>query len=75
MLQLEAELVDDVPPGVKLDFHPVPLKGVPEELRVLRITLTQAGPVDLTIAFRAHNVVPDLGGRDRVHFLMRCLRI
>jgi hypothetical protein len=27
---------------------------------------------DLTIAFKAHNEVPDLGGRDRVHFLMRC---
>jgi hypothetical protein len=70
--QLEAELVGDVPAGVTLDFHPEPLKGVPEELRKLRITLTKPGLTDLTIAFKAHNEIPDLGGRDRVHFLMRC---
>lgn len=70
--RLEAALVGDAPDGVTLDFHPDPLKGVPEELRQLRITLTKPGPTDLTIAFHAHNEVPDLGGRDRVHFLMRC---
>src|SRR5882762_5575370 len=70
--RLEAELVGDPPPGVSLDFHPEPLKGVPEESRELRITLTKPGPTDLTIAFRAHNEIPDLGGRDRIHFLARC---
>ena len=70
---LEAELVDDAPADVTLDFHPEPLKGVPDELRTLHITLTKPGPTDLTIAFRAHNEIPDLGGRDRVHFLIHCL--
>lgn len=70
---LEADLVGDTPAGVTLEFHPEPLKGRPEELRELRITLTKPGVTDLTIAFRAHNDAPDLGGRDRVHFLMRCL--
>jgi hypothetical protein len=70
--RLEAELVD-APSGVALDFHPEPLQGVPEELRKLRITLTKPGTTDLTVAFRAHNEIPDLGGRDRVHFLLHCL--
>lgn len=71
--QLEAELVGDAPAGVTINFHREPLTGVPEELRKLRITLTKPGPTDLTIAFKAHNEIPDLGGRDRIHFLMHCL--
>ncbi len=73
--RLEAELVGDAPAGVTLDFHPEPLKGVVQEIRTLRIILTQATPTDLTIALRAHNEIPDLGGRDRVHFLMQCLPV
>jgi hypothetical protein len=69
--RLEAELVG-TPTGVTLDFHPDPLKGVPEELRKMLITLTKPGTIDLTVAFRAHNEMPDLGGRDRIHFLMQC---
>lgn len=71
--RLEAELVGDPPAGVQLDFHPVPLKGVPEEFRHLLVTLTRPDPIDLTITFKAHNEVPDLGGRDRVHFVMHCI--
>ena len=70
--RLEAELVRNTPVDVNLDFHPEPLKGVREELRHLRITLTRPDPTDLTIAFRAHNEAPDLGGRDRIHFVMHC---
>jgi hypothetical protein len=72
--RLEAAFVGVPPVGATLDFHPKPLNGVPRELRTLRITLTTPGPTDLTIAFKTHNEVPDLGGRDRVHFLLRCLR-
>jgi len=71
--QLEAEFVGDPPRGVALDFHPRPLKGVTEELRTLHITLAEPGPTDLTIVFRAKNGIPDLGGRDRIHFLIRCI--
>ena len=71
--RLDAEFVGDTPAGVDLDFHPEPLKGVHEELRHLHITLTKPDPVDLTIAFKAHNEVPDLGGRDRIHFVMHCI--
>ena len=73
--QLQAELVDNAPAGVTLDFHPAPLKGLPEELRALRIVLVQPGPTDLTIAFKAHNEIPDLGDRDRVHFLISCVPV
>lgn len=69
---LEAELVGGVPAGTSLDFHPTPLKGLPEELRELRITLPKPGLTDLTVAFRPHNEAGDIGGRDRVHFLIRC---
>jgi hypothetical protein len=72
--RLEAALVGDVPAGVSLDFHPAPLKGVPEELRNIRITLMKPNPADLTIAFKAHNEIPDIGGRDRIHFVMRCVQ-
>ena len=71
--RLEAGFVGDVPAGVLLDFPSVPLKGVPEEFRHLRITLTKPDPADLTIAFKTHHEIPDLGGRDRLHFLMHCL--
>ena len=72
--RLEAQFVGDVPEGVSLDFRPAPLKGVREESRNLRITLTNPDPTDLTVAFKAHNGLPDLGGRDRVHFVMRCVQ-
>ena len=72
--RLEAEFVGDTPADVNLDFAPAPLKGVREEFLHLRITLTRPDPTDLTIAFKAHNEVPDLGGRDRVHFVMHCIQ-
>lgn len=72
--RLEAQFVGDIPGGVSLDFRPAPLKGVREEFRSLRITLTNPGPTDLTVAFKAHNMSPDLGGRNRVHFVMRCVQ-
>jgi hypothetical protein len=71
--QLEAEVVGNRPPSAAIDFHPAPLKGVRKELRSLHVILTRPGASDLTISFKAHNGAPDLGGRDRVHLLMRCL--
>jgi hypothetical protein len=48
------------------------LTGLPEEWRELRITLTKASRVDVTVAFGARHVNPDLGGRDCVHLFMQC---
>jgi hypothetical protein len=72
--RLEAKFVGEPPAGAELEFHPEPLRGVPEEFRGLRIILRKPGTTDLTVAFRARNRGGDLGGRDRVHFLMRCLK-
>jgi hypothetical protein len=69
---LEANLVGNAPVSVALDFPPKPLKGTPEELRNLLITLTEPGPTDLTIAFRFKHQIPNLGGRDRIHLLVNC---
>lgn len=69
---LEAHWVGPAPPGVTFHFAEQPLTGASEELRTLRVTLTRPGSTDLTVAFRAARDMPDLGGRDRVHFLMSC---
>jgi hypothetical protein len=71
--RLEAQLVGDPAPGAVLDYNPERLKGSPTEMRTLRITLTNSAPTDLTIAFRLSNEAPDLGGRDRIHVLIRPL--
>ncbi len=72
-LRLEASLVGDSPSsGVAIDFDPEPLKGIPEESLGLGIMLSHSGPVDITISFGARRVAHDLGGRDRIHFMMRC---
>jgi hypothetical protein len=69
--RLEARLVGSPAPAATLDFRPQPLKGVPFEKRLMRITLTGGAPADLTIAFSLRNESPDLGGRDRIHILLR----
>lgn len=72
--RLKVELVSEVRDNINIDFDPSPLKGVPEEVRNLRITLAKPDLTDVTIAFKLQNETPDLGGRDRIHFLMHCLR-
>jgi hypothetical protein len=69
--RLEARLVGSPAAAATLDFRPEPLKGAPLERRTLRVTLTGGAPTDLTIAFSLRNESPDLGGRDRVHMLLR----
>jgi hypothetical protein len=69
--RLEARLVGSPAAAATLDFHPEPLKGAPLERRTLRVTLTGGAPADLTIAFSLRNESPDLGGRDRIHMLLR----
>jgi hypothetical protein len=69
---LEASFVDSVPKDVSLEFTVEPLKGVREEQRLLRVTLNKPGLFDVTISFRAKRDILDLGGRDRVHFLIGC---
>jgi hypothetical protein len=64
--------VGDSLAGAKVLFQPDPLKSATYETRKLRIALTKPGLTGVAIAFKAHNDVPDLGGRDRLHFLIKC---
>lgn len=70
---LEAELVGNAPAWVTLELRPERLKGGPTEMRIMRLLVGRPGTADITIAFRLHSEAPDLGGRDRIHFLVRCL--
>ena len=58
--------------GGTISWAPLPMSGAPRETRVLRVSWSQPGPVDVTIAFKARGDRPDLGGRDRVHLLLSC---
>jgi hypothetical protein len=71
--RLEARLVGSPAAPATLDFAPEPLTGAPLEKRTLHVTLAGAAPADLTIAFSLRNESPDLGGRDRIHMLLRGL--
>jgi hypothetical protein len=73
-VQLVADLQEDVPSGAVLEFHPSPLEGLPEEFLTLEITLTQPKISDVTIGFQAQNTKLDLGGQNRIHLLMRCMK-
>jgi hypothetical protein len=69
--RLEARLVGSPAAAATLDFRPDALKGAPLEKRTLRVVLSGTAPTDLTIAFSLRNESPDLGGRDRIHMLLR----
>lgn len=69
--QLEAVLTGNAPAGASVGIEHASLKGTQKEQRTLMITLAHVGTSDLTIAFRLRNESPDLGGRDRIHFLLR----
>lgn len=69
---LDAELVGSVPAQVTLEFEQLPLTGAPEEFRRLRLTPARSGSTDVTVEFRARHHGPNLGGRNRVHFILRC---
>lgn len=68
---LQVSLVELSPDNVRLDFSGESLKGLPEQ-RTLYVILTEPGPTDITVAFRAKGDVGDLGGRDRIHLLVSC---
>ncbi len=70
---LEATLVDSIPSGASIKFSAAPLKGVHKEQRLLRVILQKPGASDITISFRPKHEAPDLGGRDRIHLILRCV--
>jgi hypothetical protein len=73
--RLKAQFVGDAPAGAALDFASEPLKGVPEELRHLRIVLPRSWTGDLTISFAIRGGIPDFGNQKQIHFLVSCRRM
>lgn len=69
---LHASLLEPTPSGVILTMPAVKLTGQREQSFVLALSMTKAGLSDVTISFAMKNEPTDLGGRDRVHFVMRC---
>lgn len=72
---LQVFWLSEPPPGASLTLLGDSLSGAAEERRILRVTLTNPELTDVTIGFNTRNNIPDIGGRDRVHFLLNCLEI
>ena len=70
---LMATLVGDGSKHVDLHMEKSKLTGAPEEGRALHLIPTGPDAADVTIAFSLDRNIGDLGGRDRVHLLVRCL--
>jgi len=69
---LRARLVDGGARIGALHMNAEKLSGQPEDSRLLHLMKLGPGPVDMTVAFSIDNNIGDLGGRDRVHLLVRC---
>lgn len=72
-LELEAVLLEPRSSDVRLEFPVERLTGRAREQRVMTLTVGGSGPVDVTVGFRLVSEKPDLGGRDRIHFLVQRL--
>lgn len=70
---LEAHVIDGLPGVDKVSVSGGRLSGAREELRALHLPLTASGFIDITLSFRIEDDIADLGGRDRVHLLLKCL--
>lgn len=68
---LRTKLVGSVPGWVTLEADAEPLTGAPREQQRARLVFSEPRMADLTIAFALPGESPDLGGRDRVSFLVR----
>jgi len=71
---LHARLTGDGARHAALHMDVTNLSGQSEDLRLLHLIPQGPGSVDVTVAFSIDNNVGDLGGRDRVHFLVRATK-
>ena len=69
---LRASIVGDGASRVSLHMESAKLSGNAEDHRTLHLIPLGSDPVDVTIAFSIDKNIGDLGGRDRVHFVVRC---
>jgi len=71
---LQAAVIGDGARYVSLHMDGAKLSGEAKDTRTLRLIPHGPELVDVTMAFSIDNNLGDLGGRDRVHFLMRCMK-
>ena len=69
---LRASIVGDSASQVSLHMDSAKLSGQAEDNRTLHLIPLGLDPVDVTIAFSIDKNIGDLGGRDRVHFIVSC---
>lgn len=69
---LQASVVGSGAGHVVLVFETSRLKGTARENREMKLRTIGSNPADVTIAFSISQEIGDLGGRDRVHLLVRC---
>jgi len=69
---LRAAIIGSSSRQLSLHMDDTKLNGQPEDNRVLQLVPLGPSLVDVTIAFSIDYNIRDLGGRDRVHFLLRC---
>lgn len=70
---LRASIVGDDTSRVSLHMDGAKLSGKTDDFRTLHLIPLGPDPVDVTIAFSIDKNIGDLGGRDRVHFVVRCV--
>jgi hypothetical protein len=69
---LQASIVGDDMSRIPIHMDSGKLSGKAEESRTLHLFPREPDPVDVTVVFSIDKNVGDLGGRDRVHFVVHC---
>jgi hypothetical protein len=69
---LRASIIGDGVSSVALQMESGKLSGESNDSRTLHLITLGPDPVDVTVAFRIDKNIGDLGGRDRIHLLLRC---
>jgi len=68
---IQVDLVGPVDGSIEIEGDRSALTGAPQERRTLRLIPHAEGWIDVTLVFAFPGEPADLGGRDRVHLLVR----
>ena len=70
---LRAALIGDGGHQMAVRMDDAKLTGQPEDHRILQLVAREPHLADVTLEFSLDNDIGNLGGRNRVHFLLSCL--
>lgn len=70
---LRAAIIGDIKGRVALHLEATKLNGAAEDTRLLHLIPLSSSATDVTVGFSIDNNIGDLGGRDRVYLLLRCV--